>query len=529
MAVERTSQRGMGWGHTDGLVEQSITDLRDALEELAYLIRDAEAKVDRLGTRLDRDRDNLRTDTRRLLRAQAAKERARYRELGQTLLRLRQRASVTNADLHALIAELERGRAALADLLRSQRALTAALMVAADWQSPSFMHSTVPAAGSQSGLITAHWNDYKRDRHLDAEAFERTYVAEMVEGPSDLCALLTSCGMAAFTTILDFLLFEGRLDGSVLIGRGVYHESKQLLLRALGERAHEVDEGDTRSLIAAVRTLDPSAIFLDSLGNTRRAEVPDVEAVLAELDPRAFLVVDNTGMACGFQPFALMTPTTARLIVFESLLKYAQLGLDRASAGVIVARAGIAKSLGRYREHLGTNVSDSAAHALPTPCRAVLERRLRRIERNAALIAHRLEATAGIQLSGPIEGVFYPGLERHPDHATARRRGFCGGCVSIAFRPEVGFLPQRRLVAAAIAAARDRQAGLLAGSSFGFDVTRIYLTSARAEDEPFVRVAAGAEHRLAAEAIGESVAAALRSAMASTGCRPADARERAAA
>ena len=167
MAVERTSQRGMGWGHTDGLVGQSITDLRDALEELAYLIRDAEAKVDRLGTRLDRDRDNLRTDTRRLLRAQAAKERARYRELGQTLLRLRQRASVTNADRHALIAELERGRAALADLLRSQRALTAALMVAADWQSPSFMHSTVPAAGSQSGLITAHWNDYKRDRHLD--------------------------------------------------------------------------------------------------------------------------------------------------------------------------------------------------------------------------------------------------------------------------------------------------------------------------------------------------------------------------
>ena len=167
MAVERTSQRGMGWGHTDGLVGQSITDLRDALEELAYLIRDAEAKVDRLGTRLDRDRDNLRTDTRRLLRAQAAKERARYRELGQTLLRLRQRASVTNADRHALIAELERGRAALADLLRSQRALTAALMVAADWQSPSFMHFVthllsmhLPLPQSES---IAHWT------HLPAE------------------------------------------------------------------------------------------------------------------------------------------------------------------------------------------------------------------------------------------------------------------------------------------------------------------------------------------------------------------------
>ena len=44
------------------------------------------------------------------------------------------------------------------------------------------------------------------------------------------------------------------------------------------------------------------------------------------------------------------------LISFESLLKYAQLGLDRANAGLIIAPSTDAALLDAYREHLGTNV-----------------------------------------------------------------------------------------------------------------------------------------------------------------------------
>ena len=72
------------------------------------------------------------------------------------------------------------------------------------------------------------------------------------------------------------------------------------------------------------------------------------------------LVIDNTGLsAFSSQPFAL-AHESVRLIVFESLLKYAQLGLDRANAGVIVARGEVAEALSEYREHLGTNVADVA-------------------------------------------------------------------------------------------------------------------------------------------------------------------------
>jgi hypothetical protein len=61
-----------------------------------------------------------------------------------------------------------------------------------------------------------------------------------------------------------------------------------------------------------------------------------------------------------------------------------------------------------------------------------------------------------------------------------------------------------------VAEAAKRGVALLAGSSFGFDTTRIYLTAARAvSGEPFVRVAAGTEHRLALEPLADALAAAI--------------------
>lgn len=514
MVTGSSSRRtGIDWGQVDDLSEESVGELLEDLSTLAYLVQDARTKLERLGTDLELHASDLRETTLGLLRTQASAERARYRRWADALRSLRRRASSPSADPSGRIAELEDGKASLADLLRSQRAVTAALAIAADWQSPSFMHSTTAAAGRQGGLITPHWNDYKRDRHLDAEVFERAYLAEMVEGPSDLRALLTGCGMAAFTTVLNFMLMEGRLDGPVLVGRGVYHESKHLLRRALPRLVSEVDERDTAALVASMQELRPVAIFLDSLSNTKRTVVPNLEAVLGALPSGTYLVLDNTGLSATFQPFRLAerirTDLSGRLIVFESLLKYAQLGLDRVNAGVIVGRGPEADTLADYREHLGTNASDFAAHVLPTPDRGLLQRRLARLERNATLIADRLEATLARDEAGPVEGIFYPGLAGHPSHPVARRLPFRGACVSVAFRSDQDPAPQRALVEDAIAEARARAVPLLAGSSFGFDVTRIYVTAARSEEEPFVRVSSGTEHRLAAEAVADVLAGAL--------------------
>jgi cystathionine beta-lyase/cystathionine gamma-synthase len=469
------------------LLGAALADLEGDFDELLFLARSAEAGLAEAAKELARA--SLHTRTRELLNRQHEHARGRYRTIEERLLALRARAA--DSPSRSLIDELAAEKASLADLLRVEQMLSAALDAAADWQSPSFLHSVAPTAGRHEGLIRAHWNDYKRDRHLDADRYERRYVQALVDGPPDLRALLTSCGMAAFTTVLTFLQLEGKLDGPVLAGAGLYHETRLLLERALPGRLHLVDETDTAALLRAVDELRPSALFLDSLSNTKWMPVPDLPPLLARLaGTRTYLVLDNTGLSLTCQPFAL-AGESVRLIVFESLLKYVQLGLDRANAGIVVARRADAERLSHYREHLGTNVADVAVHALPRPDRRVLARRLARLQRNALLLAERLREGAGSSVE-----VVYPR----------------GGCLSIVFRDSDATLRRERaVVQEAVAEAARRRVALLGGSSFGFDTTRIYLTAEGAEyGEPFVRIAAGTEHRLEVERVAEALAAAVR-------------------
>jgi len=483
------------------LLAAALGDLREDFDELLFLCRSGEAELAEAAA--DIAGADLHPGTRELLLGQLSSSRLRHRSTARRLVSLRDPGRRAAVAAPALLEELAGEKASLADLLRTERALTAALVGAADWQSPSFLHSTVPAAGRQDGRIREGWNDYKRDRHLDADACERRYREAMVDGPPGLRALLTSCGMAAFTTILGFLAMEGRLAGPVLAGAGLYHESRLLLERAVPGRLHVVDEGDPAALGRAIDGLRPSAVFLDTLSNTRWMPVPDLPPVMARLGD-AYLVLDNTGLSASFQPFALAD--AVRLIVFESLLKYAQLGLDRANAGVIVARAEDAEALSGYREHLGTNVADVAVHALPRPDRRVLERRLARIQRNALILSRRLSERAP-----PSVAVVYPGLPSHRCAGAARALRFRGGFLSLVFREGGARLRRERaLVERAVAEARQRGVPLVAGAGFGFDTTRVYVAATRpGAGEPFVRVAAGTEHRLQVEAVAGALASVL--------------------
>jgi cystathionine beta-lyase/cystathionine gamma-synthase len=487
-------------------LSEAQSDLRGDFGELLFLCRAADARLASTLAELERARAGLPCATLDVLVPQLEAGRSRYAGYARRLLALERLAAPDREATAALLAELSAAKASHADLLRTEQALAAALSTAADWQSPPFLHSTQPA-DARAMRIRPHWNDYKRDRHLDGEAYERAYLAEMVSGSAGLRALLTACGMAAFTTIVAFLRDAGRLDGPIVIGQGLYHETRGLLELSFRGSVHAVDERDTAALLRAVDELRPCALFLDSLSNTKWMPVPDLPAVLERLDTRStYLVIDNTGLSVACQPFAL---ASRRLIVFESLLKYAQLGLDRANAGVIVAREEDAEALAGYREHLGTNVPDVAVHALPPPDRYILERRLARLQRNAAILAERLR-----ELVDDVVQVVYPGLADHPSHAVARRLSFRGGCLSVVFRQNGAALTtERAFVESAIVEAARRRIPLIGGSSFGFDTTRVYLTAAQAAaGEPFVRISPGTEHRLEIDELADALAAAIRKA-----------------
>jgi cystathionine beta-lyase/cystathionine gamma-synthase len=482
-------------------------DVRERLDELLYLARDGWRRTGAAIRQLEPAAAQVDMAESSVL-AQLRACHAGYGEVARRLLALGEGALNPDADVDVL----EREREAIGEHLRSQQLVTAALITARDWQSPSFAHSARPAAGRHAGFIKAGWNDYKRDRHLDADAYEASFERAFVDAP-DLRALLTSCGMAAFTTILALMHDERRLSSHVLMGRGVYHECRQLLERGLG-RVDVVDESDTRAMLATIKRTRPRALFLDSLSNTAWAPLPDIQAVIACLAQRPYgetcLVIDNTGLSLGLRPFSLTAAARVRMIVFESLLKYVQLGLDRTNAGIVVARADDAAQLNKWREHLGTNASDVAALSLPTPDRWLLTRRLTRLQRNARVIAARL-ASAG---APAVDAVVHASLPNHPACQRARALGFCGGCVNIVLTPGTSLRRrQEHVIERALKEARDVGRPLVAGSSFGFDVTRIYLTAGTTGyGEPFIRVAAGTEPVHHVEALADAIARAMISA-----------------
>jgi cystathionine beta-lyase/cystathionine gamma-synthase len=487
-----------------GLIEDALCDLDDDLRELLFL---CSAARDRL-TGLDAELAIAcpHRGTREVLVRSVASARRRQQSIAARLHALRAEGQLASRS-EPLVARLSAGRRDLADRLRVEQALMASLLAAPDWQSPSIGHSLAPSAGRQTGRVRAHANDYKRDRHLDAAAYERRYVASCIDGPTEVRALLTGCGMSAFTTILWWLLGEQKLRRPVIAGAGLYHEARLLLERMLPGLVHFVDEADGGALGRAIDSLHPGAVFLDSLSNTAWMPMPDVARVIERLrGTDAYLVLDNTCLSVGCQPFAL-ADDPARLVVLESLLKYHQLGLDRVNAGVIVASAADADALDRYREHTGANVPDVAVHALPPPDRDILERRLRRLQRNALHLAGRLAPCAP-----PGVAIVHPGLPDHPAAGRAARLAFSGGCLSVVLPDgERRLERQRRLVEAAVGEAARRGVRLVAGSSFGFDTTRIYLTAAHAEcGTPFIRIAAGTEHRLELEPLAQALAAAIR-------------------
>jgi cystathionine beta-lyase/cystathionine gamma-synthase len=400
------------------------------------------------------------------------------------------------------IRALRRAKLTYIDLLRMQVGVAASLMTAADWQSPPIASAGGPLAGRFEGLVREHLDDYKRDRHPDAAEFETAFLRAYVDVPpgTSVRALMTSCGMSAFTTILAFLTMEPVLGTRpVVAGRALYHECRDLLAASpLERRLVWVDEADTKGVIDTIDRIHPAAVFVDSLSNARGLLLPDLRAILSHVADTStsdvYVVVDNTCLSVTCQPWRwILRNGNVRPLVFESLTKYGQFGLDRTAAGIIVALEREAEILSGYREHLGTNVADACVAVVPWPDRTRLERRLHRIGRNAVALGRAVDAVCRGG-PGPVVGACHPALPGHPSHRHATELSFAGGFFALELAPSWDTPSGHQRVSHELlrAAARER-VPLVWGASFGFDTTRIYRTATLSAHGPFLRIAAGTE------------------------------------
>ena len=88
-----------------------------------------------------------------------------------------------------------------------------------------------PASDPSRPTLDADPWDYRRDRHRDGDDWERRWVECIVrprQPDPPLRALLTSCGMAAVTTVVA-LIERATGDGPIVVDRATYHETRHLL------------------------------------------------------------------------------------------------------------------------------------------------------------------------------------------------------------------------------------------------------------------------------------------------------------
>ena len=539
------------------LLQDSFHDLKDDFEELLYLTNYFLSQLNKFSADLRRIEKSIRRETYQMAVKEVkriSKRLEKYKnQITKSCVILVSHAiggahpesewdagQASMTVLQRTLTKLEEKKKVYFDLIRTQAGIIGPLITSLDWQSPSFLYSQYSQAGKQTGKIKGTMNDYKRDTHLDEEEFEKAYIREYIDAPFKfgLKALMTSSGMSAFTTIFNFLLMEGKLAGKILLGKSSYFQYKQLVISALstpGESLRatpgvllrpsiiEVDESNTEGIIQSIKNSQPSAIFLDSLCNAKDIPVPDLPVIInflvKDYKKDVYLVIDNTGLSITYQPFMLTGSSIANdprssiaklikkagklhLLLFESLMKYVHFGLDRVTGGIIVAKGKDAVKLFEYRKHLGTNIPDDSTYAFPTPNRKMLEKRLKRLGRNASILAASLQEYIDKHPKCSLKKIIYPALISprgspfgHP------RGGFRGSFFNLAFKKKNVRL-YKRFIETAIKEAKRQKVDLIGGTSFGLNTTRIYLTSLWTKyGEPFVRVSVGTENKLQIEAL----------------------------
>lgn len=465
---------------------QTLADIADDLTELVYLAGSGNHKL----AMYDKARGKTDEDTERLS--------VRYNALREELeTALADYGAWNKTDFPALLALKKRAHLAL----RALHLLGAATMSATEWQSPSFLHSRASQAGKYTGHVSANINDYQRDHHYDAKAYEHAFRSEYITAMRTPGVSMTSSGMSAMTTVIVGLHNEGKLSGNVIIGKSSYFEYKEVLAEFCGNRLHEVDEMDVSAVIDAITRLKPSTIFIDSLCNVETIAVPDltrlIPAIAHAVSSQTTLVVDNTGLGPTCQVLTMLPyGSKLGLVVVESLQKYHQFGFDGVTGGIIWRDAGTRLNLFRHRMHLGTNIADTSALALPSPNREMLTARMNRLGRNATYLATTLDAHYRSKPHMLFSHVVYPGLPSHPAYAWSKDMTFHGSFFTLAFRKFTRFpLLAQAWMRLVIHEAKQAGVDVNGGSSFGFNTTRVYLTARHATHStvPFIRISAGTE------------------------------------
>ncbi len=232
-------------------------------------------------------------------------------------------------------------------------------------------------------------------------------------------ALTFGSGMAATSTLLLALLESGdEVVCSAASYGGTYHLLEDFLPKfGIAHRFVTLDEMRTPEKIIGERT---RIVWFESPSNPHLRCV-DISAIAAACRARNVVsVIDNTfASPINQRPLEMGVD-----LVMQSATKYLN-GHSDVLAGVVSGRQELVHEVEMARRKLGGILDPQPAYALGRALKT-LPVRVARHNANGMVVAAALEGHAAVAR------VYYPGLDSHPDHATAKRQmsGF-GGMVCI--------------------------------------------------------------------------------------------------
>lgn len=477
---------------------QTIIDLQEDFNRILVLAQSARKRISDFNHQLESCPEFYHPSMQEYLLTQTARLGALFDEIVM-VLEEQELSNIDEVGIQNAIAI----KTQLTHHMRAYHAEMGTLFTEGDWQSPTFDHTQFSQAGKLTGRIRMSENDYKRDLHQDSFDYEALFVREYLDFNTHLSprAFLTASGMAALSTVVNYLTIGKHITGPVMMGKSSYFQGKWIFEHTFGDNLYFFDESKTEETIEMVKKIKPKIFFIDTLCNSQDIPVANlkalIEGVSKYMSVTSYLVIDNTAMTTAVQPL-LFLPSLIhpRYILVESLVKYHQFGMDKINGGIILTSFIDAQGMVITRMQLGTNLNDTSVQSLPRPNRSLLDARQQRLTRNAMMLATALDKYLQTHINLEIQGIAFPGLPSHACYEWTKDMTFHGSYFAIKFR----LLYQNQItyshfINKVMKLAAQKGVALHGGTSFGMDVTRIYVTGRFATDlvKPFIRISVGTE------------------------------------
>ncbi|WP_342645459.1 cystathionine gamma-synthase family protein [Mucilaginibacter sp. CSA2-8R] len=284
------------------------------------------------------------------------------------------------------------------------------------------------ATGKSEGYI------YSRNTNPTVAVLEEKI--RVMEGAEAATSFAT--GMGAISNTLFTFLKPGKKVVSV---KDTYGGTSKLFLDFLPGMNVEVKLHDTtdHEALEAEVAKGCDLLYLETPTNPTLKIIDIKRLAAAAKKVGAITVVDNT-----FATPINQNPLTLGVdLVIHSATKFL-CGHSDAMGGLLAGKKELVQKVFQYREITGASLQANPAYMIARGMKT-LELRIERQNASAMKIAHYLKAHP------KVSNVFYPGLETHPGHETAKQqmRGF-GGILSFSLKGDYElvkkFLPSLKLV-----------------------------------------------------------------------------------